>query len=182
MNQYVEEHSHKLRNSFVLFLVLAMVGWWLYAHLVEIYPFHVQADPEMNFFVDSLNVFKGNLYAFYYHPGTPVEIIGSLLLAVTFPFIEGGIDSLIQYHIDNPQLFLGMARAVIILGCIGTIVIISKYALSIKHWTDELSVTAIAALFFVIHPQAFTLILTWSHNSFNYPLGTLFSLWLLVLA
>jgi hypothetical protein len=60
-------------------------------------------------------------------------------------------------------------------------VVFSKYAFSIRHWTDELVAATIAVLYFVVHPQAFTQILSWSHNSFSFPIGTLISLWLFTL-
>ena len=111
-------NPHILLKIMVFIFGISMTGWWLYAHFFENQPFYIQADPEMNFFMDSLNIFIGNPYAFYFHPGTPVQIIGTILVAMTYPFIRGGVDSLVQYHIQYPQVFLGMARAFLILGSI----------------------------------------------------------------
>jgi len=175
------EMDHKpryLQKTSIFILTLAMAGWWIYGHVIEPSPFYAQPDPEMAYFIDSLNIFKGNLYGFYHHPGTPVEIIGTTLLSLSYPFIRGSIDSFLIYHIQNPQIFLGMARALLILGSITTMILLSKNTVPIRHWTDEFTAAAIAGLYFVIHPQAFTQILSWSHNSFSFPAGTLISLWL----
>lgn len=174
----MDNKPRKIQRASILVLAFVLIGWWLYGHIIEPSPFFAQPDPEMAYFIDSLNIFKGNLYGFYHHPGTPVEIIGTIILAATYPFIRGPIEPFIFFHIQNPHIFLGIVRALLILGSIASMVVFTKYAFFIRHWTDELVAAAIAVLYFVIHPWAFTQIISWSHNSFSFPIGTLISLWL----
>ena len=169
----MKEKTGLIQRTCIFVLVFLLIGYWIYAHIFEPSPFFSQTDPAMAYFIDSLKIFNGDLYSFYHHPGTPVDLIGTIVLAATYPFIRGSIDSFIIFHLQNPQIFLGIVRALLLLGSITTLIFFSKYALTIHHWTDELFTSTIAVLYFAIYSRAFTQILTWSHNSFSYPLGTL---------
>jgi len=160
-------------------IVLSLVGWWLYVDVSIGIPFHARSDPAMAYFIDSLGAFQGREYAFYQHPGTPVTLLGTILLSLTYPFLGGSIDAFTLFHLQNPHVFLTMAHAVLILGSIATLLSLSKHTFSGEHWTDQLVSAAIAVLYFLLFPQAFRLIMTWSHNSFSFPAGALLSLVLL---
>jgi len=152
MTLEMDNKPRNIQRTIILILTFVLIGWWLHGHLMQPSPFFAQPDPEMAYFIDSLNIFKGNLYGFYHHPGTPVNIIGTIILAATYPFIRGSIDPFIFFHIQNPDIFLGIVRGLLILGSITTMAVFSKYAFFIRRWTDELVAAAIAVLCFVFLP------------------------------
>jgi hypothetical protein len=166
-------------------LALSLAGFWVYFHWVEPIPFYdsYHYDPEMAYMMSSLSVFREYAYDdFYQHPGTPVQVLGTALLALTYPITIGSPDSFVMYHVRNPELFLSIARAFLTLGSIACVVLLARHAITtIEHWTDALFSIAVAATFYAVHPfWAFKSLVLWSHNSFNLPAGSLLLLGLLV--
>jgi hypothetical protein len=131
----------------------------------------------MAYMMDSLGVFKGKLYDFYQHPGTPVELIGSFLLLLTYPFLAR---SFVSHHLQNPEIFMALARGVLTLGHIVGCMILARYTIRIKHWTDALFSIAIPASFYAIAWLGFRGVILWDHNSFTLPAGSLLLLAMLV--
>ena len=91
--------SEKLGFALV---ALPPLAYWLYWTGNPSYWFN--ADPAAVYFVDSLSIFAGHSYKFVDHPGTPVHLIGSLLLAVTYPFFESR-EAFINFHLARPGGF-----------------------------------------------------------------------------
>lgn len=86
---------NRLKNLFPYFLVVAPIAThWGFWNLYKTY--WSNTDPSTWYFLDSLAVFAGKTYTFVDHPGTPVQIIGSLLIALTMPFVGSG-QALIDY-------------------------------------------------------------------------------------
>lgn len=174
--------TNYIRTIGVVVIIFTLVGWFVYTHWVNPYPIHGRADPELPYFMSSLSKFQGAPYTFVDHPGTPVEMIGTGLFALTYPLIGSTSSfSFIEYHIHHPKLFLTLARGLLTLGSIATVILMARCAKVGQHWTDDLIAVSAAALFFAIHPLAFTAVTTWSHNSFNFPAGTLLLLGLLLI-
>jgi len=161
--------------------LLAIIAWWLYTQVFQPQPIYVNADPEIPYLMSSLAVFKGEPYTFIDHPGTPVEIIGTLIFSATYPFVGNSVNSFTLSHILHPEIFLFIARALLTLASMGTMVLLGWYMVPGNHWTDHLSAVAIAVLFFGIHPGAFDSIVHWSHNSFSFPVGSLLGLGMVLL-
>jgi hypothetical protein len=168
--------SLKLRFLLTALFTIGIGVWWLFSQVLLPLPVHVGADPQIAYMLSSLSPFKGEAYTFIDHPGTPVEILGTLILALTFPFMGADRASFIMAHIQNPSLFLIMARMLLVLGSVSTLVVLAKHILRKVHWTDELAACAVAVLFFAIYPRAFDQIVAWSHNSFSYPLAAMLGL------
>ncbi len=172
--------SKKLRLIILSPFLLSIIAWWLYTQVIDPQPFYVNADPEIPYLLSSLSVFKGASYSFIDHPGTPVEIIGSIILGMTYPFSGSAGNSFALSHIAQPSTFLITARALLTLSSLGTMILLALYAVPGEHWTDGFASVAVAVLFFGIHPRAFNSIVHWSHNSFGFPMGTLLILTLVL--
>lgn len=166
----------KLRFLLISVLAIGIGVWWLFSQVLLPLPLHVGADPQIAYMMSSLSPFKGEAYTFIDHPGTPVEIVGTLIIAMTYPFMRSGNTSFVMAHIQNPMLFLTIVRALLVLMSVITMGTLAKRVLHKGHWTDELAASALAVLFFSIYPRAFDQIVAWSHNSFAYPLGALLGL------
>src|SRR5262249_53037558 len=128
-----------------------------------------------------LGVFKGQGYAYVDHPGTPVEMLGTALLALTYPITKTSTDSFILYHLKHPELFLIIARGFLTVACIVCSILIVRYSLPLRDWIDVLASVALPALFFCVTPEGFQPLQVWSQNSFNFPFGTLILLGLMLL-
>jgi len=171
----------KLRLILLTPFLSAIVAWWLYSQLAQPQPFHVTADPELPYLFSSLSVFEGHSYSFIDHPGTPLEMLGTLMLGMTYPFVKNLDSSFTLYYINHPGVFLMLARGLLSLMSIGAIITLGLRTIPGKHWTDALAATGVGVLYFGIHPKAFESIVHWSHNSFSFPLGAILVLGLVVL-
>jgi hypothetical protein len=137
-------------------------------------------DPELVYLMNSLLVFQGRSYTFIDHPGTPLEMIGSALLALTWPFVGGGNESFAARHVRDPALALTLAHVLLAASCMAVMVLLARRAVSIERWDDVIPSLAVAAAYFAFHPHAITSLAFWSHNSFSFPAGTLLTLLLLL--
>src|SRR5688500_20285374 len=89
MNSTNEEHSFHLQKTIgVLGIIFLLADFWLYASasiiLKGLGPSYRDYDPEMAYFLNSLAPFKGAPYFYTDHPGTPVEMIGTILLGTAY--------------------------------------------------------------------------------------------------
>jgi len=169
-------NPQKIRMAMLAPFLTAIAAWWLYSQIIEPQPFYVSADPEIPYLMSSLSVFKGEPYTFIDHPGTPIEIIGSAILGMTYPFVGHIADSFPLAHVLHPEYFLFIVRTLLVLMSMGTMALLVRHTVPGNHWTDGFAAVAIAVLFFTIHPRGFESIVHWSHNSFSFPVGTLLCL------
>lgn len=158
-----------------IFVAIPPLTYWIYWTLHPSYWFN--ADPAAVYFVDSLSVFAGHSYKFVDHPGTPVHLIGSLLLALTYPFFDNQ-DSFINFHLARPGGFFLMVHSFLLMANLLCVFVFYKIAVTTLEGNRTLSAMAVALLYFVLHPYSFPSLTFWSHNSFNFPFGTLWLLWL----
>jgi hypothetical protein len=152
-------------------VIIPMLYWWINFTFLNPAPFYFDYDPEMVYFLDSLSVFNGQNYSFIDHPGTPVSILGSLLLAITNPFV-GKVDFTV-YHLLHPEIFLFLSHGILFL--IYIICGLYTYHVILKNLNRYavLSAIVLSLLPFAIYDLSFSFITTWSHNAFNYPFGML---------
>jgi hypothetical protein len=161
-------------------LAALIVGWWSYTEWVASLPFFVRVDPQMAHMVNSLSIFKGQLYQYMDHPGTPISIIGSLLLALSYPFT--GESSFIIHHLRDPETFFTMARCFLALSAAGGVAFLARHAVRAENRIDVLAAVAVALSFFAAHGAAPKFLSQWSHHSFQFPFPalTLIALFLLL--
>ena len=77
-----------------------LIIYWLYWTFNTSYWFN--ADPAAVYFLDSLSIFAGKSYTYVDHPGTPLQLIGSFLLALTYPFLDSS-EAFISFHLARPD-------------------------------------------------------------------------------
>jgi hypothetical protein len=154
---------------------LPLVAFFVYATwLNPILPYYANYDPEFPYLMNSLEVFKGKPYAYVDHPGAPLEVIGSAIYAATYPVLGRTPDAFIRYQLENPGLFLTLAHGFLLaasIACIGYFVTAGVFAKGRRG--DILEVSALALMYFAVHPLSFPSLVVWSHNSFNFAFGTL---------
>jgi hypothetical protein len=169
-----------IQNIGIVAIACALAYVWLFVHYVYPTPYHFYHDPEMAYMIDSLGVFKGELYDFCQHPGTPVALIGSFVFALTYPFL-GPKNDFLMYHLENPELFMSIARGMLTIAHIVAAILLIKHAIRVKHWVDALFAIAVATSFYVVSAfLGFRSVILWDHNSLNLPVGSLLLLALLV--
>src|SRR5215510_11865236 len=160
-----------------LLIALPMIIYWVYWQLNTSYWFN--ADPSAVYFLDSLSIFAGKSYAYVDHPGTPVQLIGSFLLAVTYPFL-GGQESFIDFHLARPGAFFLMTNLFLLGANIICAFVFCRTAMSNLSRDPILGGVAITLMYFALHPYSFQSLTLWSHNSLNFPFGTLWLIWLFI--
>jgi len=160
--------------------IVLLVSYWIWVHLIFPTPFYTYYDPETPYMLNSLMIFKGQRYAYIDHPGTPVEVIGSVLLALTYPAAVLNHEAFVPFTLKNPEIFLTLARAFLTLMSALCAVLLFRFAFVRKTWLGLLTALAVALTFYAFHPLSFTSLVMWSHNSFSFPFGTLLLLLLLV--
>ena len=172
--------AERIQNIGIVAIACALAYVWLFVHYINPTPYHFYHDPEMAYMIDSLGVFKGELYDFCQHPGTPVALIGSFVFALTYPFL-GPTNDFLMYHLENPELFMSIARGLLTIAHIVAAILLIKHAIRVKHWFDALFAVAVAASFYVVSAYlGFRSVILWDHNSFNMPFGSLLLLALFV--
>ena len=156
----------------VLGIIFLLAGVWLYLSIILIgpQPYYRDYDPQMAYFMNSLAPFKGASFFYTDHPGTPVEIIGTMLLGITYAFFTNHAN-FIGYHLENPELFLNLAHGFITL--LSVLCAIYFFLTVLNTWQKPNVYLALspALIFYGLHPYSFKTLTVWSHTSFNFPLG-----------
>src|SRR5512138_2049562 len=117
MNSSKEEHSFNVQKTLgILGIIFLLAGSWLYLSILlkGPQPSYRDYDPEMAYFMNSLAPFKGAPYFYTDHPGTPVEILGTMLLGTDYVFFPSRAN-FISHYLEKPELFLNVAHGFITL-------------------------------------------------------------------
>lgn len=156
-------------------LLVPIFFYWIYWTLNPSYWY--SSDPATWYFLDSLGLFIGKPYAYAVHPGTPMQVIGSFLLALTYPFFSSR-EAFIHYHITEPETFFVMTNVfLLVMNAFTAIVFYKTVCSALEHYKRPIAL-GLSLMFFAIHQYSFESLTFWSHNSINYPFGTLWLLWL----
>jgi hypothetical protein len=173
----IKEFKIKRQDVLEAFLVsLPILTYWVYWTLHPSY-WMSGGDPGALYFIDSLSVFIGKSYAYVDHPGTPVQLIGSFLLALAYPFFRSR-EAFIQFFLARPGAFFLMANIFLLGANLLCAMVFYKTVKETLRQNRVLGAMAITLLFFVAHPLGYQSLTLWSHNSLNYPIGTLLLIWL----
>ncbi len=160
----------KYGHFLIIFLV---VGYWIYTQAINPLPIYSNYDPEFTYMLNSLTPFKDlELYGRMDHPGTFLQIAGSLFVIVLSPIsiINDGYPYI--YHINHPEAFIYSARFLILLLNISTIRLIYKYFKFPNTWSASLAGVSALIVYFSTHKDSFSYLANWSPNSFNFAVGT----------
>ncbi|HLO31725.1 MAG TPA: hypothetical protein VK249_21410 [Anaerolineales bacterium] len=173
MSSTSEEPSLHLQKTIgVLGIIFLLAGFWLYASIIlkGPQPAYRDYDPEMAYFLNSLAPFKGASYFYTDHPGTPVEMIGTLLLGATDVFFADHAN-FISYYLDHPEYFLNVAHGFVTLLSILCALYFFLTVLRTSQKPNVYLALSLALLFYGLHPYSFKTLILWSHTSFSFPLG-----------
>jgi len=178
-----QQHISKIKFWGFMVILALLVTYWAYSTLIlkGSAPYYRDYDPEMAYFMNSLAIFKGMPYFYTDHPGTPIEVLGTILLGITYPFFTTPAN-FIQYHLQNPELFLNLAHILVTFLSIGCAIFFFFTVLETTPRSGFLIAISLALMFYGLHAYAFTTLTIWSHTAFNFPLGTLYLLTLFKLA
>ena len=173
MNSTNEQHSFHLQKTIgVLGIIFLLTGFWLYASIIlkGPGPYYRDYDPEMAYFMNSLAPFKGAPYFYTDHPGTPVEMIGTMLLGIPYVFFTDHAN-FISTYLENPAYFLNVAHGLITLLSVLCAIYFFLIVLRTLQKPNVYLALSLALLFYGLHPNSFKTLTVWSHTSFNFPLG-----------
>ena len=170
-----------LKGRFPQLLVLAafalpIILFWIYCVFINPFRNYFTRDTEFQYFLNSLAVFKGQPYVYVDHPGTPVEVIGSLILGGRYLVLQLSPEAFIDFHLRNPGTFLGIAHYFMILTHLMTMCIFFCIARRSGHLNDAILAAALASMYFALHDYSLRGSVLWNHNAFGFPFGTLLSL------
>ncbi len=173
MNATNEEHSFHLQKAIgVLGILFLLAGFWLYASILlkGPGPSYRRYDPEMAYFMNSLAPFKGAPYFYTDHPGTPVEILGTMLLGIPFVFFRDHAN-FIGICLEDPDYFLNLAHGFIVLLSVLCAIYFFLTVLGTSQKPNMYLALSLSLLFYGLHSSSFRMLTVWSHTSFNFPLG-----------
>jgi hypothetical protein len=170
-----EGHSFHVQKTIgVLGIIVLLAGFWLYASasiiLKGLQPHYRDYEPEMAYFMSSLAPFKGAPYFYTDHPGTPVEVIGTMLLGITYVFSTDHA-TFISDYLEHPAYFLNVAHGLITLLSLLCAIYFFRTVLRTSQKPNVYLALSLALLFYGLHPTSFKTLTFWSHSSFNFPLG-----------
>ena len=95
----------------ILPLAYLAVEFTLRAHSGPFWVWHV-VDPSYFYLLDFLNLVNLETPGHPYHPGTPVQVLGALVLRVAYPF--SGSDEIVGAVLEDPEFHLHLVSTVII--------------------------------------------------------------------
>ena len=162
----------KISKKLAIYAIVSapLLIYWIYWTLHPSY--WSNADPSAWYFLDSLAIFAGKTYRFVDHPGVPVQIIGSILLGITYPFFKSK-EAFIQFYIAKPEYFFFMAHIfLLITNSLNAWLLYQIASTNLKN-NKTLGGIAIALTYFAIHHKSFTMLNFWTHNALYFSLGSL---------
>ena len=174
MTFITKEHSLNVPRAMgVLGIIFLLAGFWLYLSILlkGPQPSYRDYDPEMAYLLSSLAPFKGAPYIYTDHPGTPVEVIGTMLFGITYVFFSNPA-SFTSYYLKNPEYFLNLAHGFLTLLSVLFAIYFFLSVLGRLQKPNVYLALALALLFYGLHPYSFKTLTVWSHASLNFPLGT----------
>lgn len=175
----------KLSAGLVTLIITSLSSYWIFSTLIQpISSFYKDYEAEITYFMNSLAIFKGGSYFYLDHPGTPVEMLGSVILVIFYIFSGKNADVFVQSQLLNPELFFIAAHVFLTVTSIFCALLLYHTALSIssKERSDLLLAAALSLMYFAIHPLSFSTLTLWHHASLNFPFGTLYLIALLKLS
>jgi hypothetical protein len=175
----------KTNANLSILITVSLLSYWIYTTLIQpISSFYKDYEAEITYFMNSLAVFKGKPYFYLDHPGTPVEILGSIILGFFYMFSGKNAEAFIQSQLQNPEPFFIAAHIVLTVLSIFCALLLYRTALSIssQERSNLFLAAALSIMFFAIHPLSFSTLTLWHHASFNFPFGTLYLIALLKLS
>ncbi len=131
----------------------------------------VNYDPTLQYLFASLAALKGWEYTYVDHPGTPVELLGSLILLVMRAVGGPGGEDFILAIVREPERFLHVVDVLFWIANLSITAAMIRWLVPGQCFQEAAFSVACGAAYFAIHPLAFSTLTLWSHNSFNFIAG-----------
>lgn len=166
------KRQQEMQWGILLLLMLALVVYAVYTQLLSAGSFFNKNDPEFVYLLNSMGFLSGEAYEYVDHPGTPVNLTGSLILLPLKLFARWRGYDFATYILLYPQRFLVLARLFISL-----LHVIAAFAIW-RFSKDRVSFAGLVLIlmsYFVAYGAGIWWITVfWSHNAVAFSLGTLF--------
>ena len=133
---------------------LPLLAYWAYAAWINPSHNYYTVDTEFPYFLNSLSVFKGGNYTYADHPGTPLEEIGTAILAVSYAMRGQTAADFVTYELQNPGRFLDAAHSLLMLTNIACLIGLFMAARGNGGRDYALAAGGIAVMYFAIHPSS----------------------------
>jgi hypothetical protein len=131
----------------------------------------VDYDPTLQYLFASLGALKGVGYTYVDHPGTPVEVLGSLIL-VLMQYVSGlDVEDFVVSIVREPEQFLRIADILLCLANLFIVAMMIRWLIPGSSVQQAAFAVACGTAYFALHPMSFATLLLWSHNSFNFIAG-----------
>lgn len=154
-------------------VIAILASYFIYFQITTSSIFYIYSDPEIAYLFSSISIFKGQPYVLTDHPGTPFQVLGTLLLLFTYPITALKSEPFFIFNLSYPNYFLVIARLTLFIFSSITLYFLAKETVKNDHWTNLLKSITVIASFYAIHPDSFLSLTLWSHNSLNFPAGVL---------
>jgi hypothetical protein len=159
------------------FLCLCIAAFGVFTSWITPHSARTWYDPGLIYMLSSLSWFRGQGYLYVDHPGTPVEVIGTLLLGLSYPILHAANEAFVKHYLNHPQDFMSVAQTLIVCASVFVAWLLARRSVLVTDWTQAIVGAGIATVFFIAMPQQSLRVMSmWTHESFNFPAGTLLSL------
>ena len=163
----------KLIVIILISTLLLLVGFWFYTQAINPLPAYAEYDPEISYLVNSLTPLKDlELYRRMDHPGTILQLIGTTIAVILSPLSMSANGFPFNYHLEQPEAFLLLARLFLLLINVGVIYTLYKSIREVNKWYEVLAGFCIFLVYFASHKYSLRFLTIWSPNSFNFAIGT----------
>ncbi len=176
--------DYKYRRLYITGMLLIgslIISYWIYTQIYSPLPHYYNYDPEYAYMLSSTSPFTDtSLYMRMDHPGSIMQLLGSFfnLLLSPITLIQAGFPTYI--NLTHPEIFIYFARTFILMINLIAFAVLATKSIKFNHFQDLFAGLSIPLIYFSAHHFSLEFLTIWSPNSFNYALGTIVLLILLI--
>ena len=185
---YLNKNSFRIQDNqlkkpyLIGFFVISsiIIGYWVYTQVISPLPLYNNYDPEFSYMFTSTAPYKEvSLYSRMDHPGTFLQIIGTLITGLISPLtiLQSGYPIFI--NITQPGIFIFSARLIVLILTLAAFYILLKISADTFQVEGIYAGLGIPIIYFSSHYLSLKFTTIWSPNSFNFALGSLLLAYLL---
>ncbi len=185
IHSHNQSQSRKYRNYYLIGIAIfsiAIIGLWIYKQWLTQLPIFYNYDPEFSYMLSSLTPFKDmKLYSRMDHPGTLMQLIGSLIngFLSILRIKQSGFP--IYLAVYRPEFFVYLARAIILIFSIIVFCILALKSIQPRNINEIFAGLSVGLLYFSSHRLSTEFTGIYSPNSFNFIVGS-FLLFILLIS
>jgi hypothetical protein len=169
-----------LRWASIAALSLALAGYAALAMAQRTDALLVDYDPSTQYLLDSLGPFRGSHYLYVDHPGTPLEVVGTLVLLARLVVLGGSVDRLIADTLARPEQFFLITEVFLLVATLLVLIALARWSVPGQSRAAVVAGLFVAGLYFAAHSMSPLSLTWWTHNSFAFVGETLLGLFVLM--